>query len=148
GAGWDVWNLVPSIGAFGIGLGILVFMVNAVRSLRTPATAPGDPWDGRTLEWRTSSPPPAHNFDAIPPVYGRDSFWREKHGPQRTPLAPPVAEHGIHLPAPSHWPIVVACGVFVAAVGAPRDPAPGLPGRPPPVRAATNLPPGAPPKPP
>src|SRR5207244_4306055 len=50
GAGWDLWNFVSSVGAFGIGLGILLFMVNAVRMLRPPATAPGDPSDGRTLE--------------------------------------------------------------------------------------------------
>jgi len=120
--GWAFWNLASTVGAFGIGLSVLLFLVGAWRSLRGSATAPGDPWDGRTLEWRTSSPPPAHDFDAIPPVYGRDTFWREKHGDRqgRRPPAPPA--HGdppdIHMPSPSHWPIVVALGMVVAATGA------------------------------
>jgi cytochrome c oxidase subunit 1 len=116
--GWAFWNLVSTAGAFGIGLAVVLFLVNAVRSLRRPATAPADPWDGRTLEWRIPSPPPVHNFDAIPPVFGRDTYWREKHGPRRAPLAEPPAETGLHLPAPSHWPVVVALGVALAAAGA------------------------------
>jgi heme/copper-type cytochrome/quinol oxidase subunit 3 len=58
----------------------------------------------------------------IPPVYGRDTFWREKHGDRRghrpAPLPPAPDPHGIHLPPPSYWPIVLALGVGVAAVGA------------------------------
>jgi cytochrome c oxidase subunit 1 len=116
--GWEFWNLISTLGAFGIGLAMLLFMVNAVVSLRRGPVAPPDPWDGRTLEWRTTSPPPVHNFDAIPPVYGRDTFWREKHGRLPLPRLAPVAAVDVHLPAPSHWPVVVAVGVGVGATGA------------------------------
>ena len=121
-SGWSLWNFVSTVGAFGLGLGILLFLIGAIRSLRSGAPAGPDPWDGRTLEWRTSSPPPPHDFDTIPPVYSRDSFWREKHGdrfglkPTPLPVAPDA--HGIHLPTPSYWPVVVAVGIGLTAVGA------------------------------
>jgi cytochrome c oxidase subunit I len=120
GVGWELWNLASTIGAFGIGLAVALFAWNACQSLRRPAGAPADPWDGRTLEWRTSSPPPAHDFDEIPPVYSRDTFWREKHGRLPAGVAARAAPdaHGIHLPAPSYWPILIALGIVVAAVGA------------------------------
>jgi cytochrome c oxidase subunit I len=122
GRGWEFWNLMSTIGAFGIGLSVLLFLVLAVRSLRHGAVATGDPWDGRTLEWRTSSPPPPHNFDTTPPVYGRDTFWREKHGDSRgrkpTPRPGVADPHGIHLPSPSFWPLVTAAGAVTAAAGA------------------------------
>jgi len=121
--GWNAANLASTIGAFGIGVAVLVFMVNGWRSLRRGAPAPPDPWDGRTLEWRTSSPPPAHDFDTIPPVASRDAFWREKYGPRRSAAggagAAGSASHhaAIHLPAPSHGPLMIALGLLLAAVG-------------------------------
>ncbi len=122
GRGWEFWNLMSTVGAFGIALSVLLFAINAARSLRRGAVAPADPWDGRTFEWRTSSPPPVHNFDTIPPVYGRDSFWREKHGDSRgrkpAPLPPRPEPHGIHIPSGSFWPLVMALGMVTAAAGA------------------------------
>src|SRR5438874_6169633 len=80
--GWAFWHAVSTVGAFGIAAGVFLLPLNAWRSLRAGAEAPADPWDGRTLEWRTSSPPPPHDFDTIPPVSGRDAFWRAKYGPR------------------------------------------------------------------
>jgi cytochrome c oxidase subunit 1 len=67
--GWGTLNLIESIGAGIIALGVLTFLVNVVVSLRRREPAGADPWLGHTLEWATSSPPPAQNFlTPLPPV--------------------------------------------------------------------------------
>ncbi len=68
GRGWEGWNGLATVGAFLIALGVLVFLVNLVVSLRRLATAPPNPWNGVTLEWFTASPPPPYNFLAVPEV--------------------------------------------------------------------------------
>ncbi|HEX7051120.1 MAG TPA: cytochrome c oxidase subunit I, partial [Longimicrobiales bacterium] len=59
--GLGFWNLVETIGAFLIATSVLIFVVNAVASFRRERDAVADPWDARTLEWMTTSPPPEHN---------------------------------------------------------------------------------------
>jgi cytochrome c oxidase subunit 1 len=66
--GWGGLNTLSTIGAFLIAAGVLAFLVNVARSLRLGRVAGDDPWDGHTLEWATTSPPPRHNFEALPPV--------------------------------------------------------------------------------
>ena len=62
---------------------MLVFAVNIVRSLRGGAIAGDDPWDGFTLEWATTSPPPPENFARLPEIRGRRPLWDQKHPDQR-----------------------------------------------------------------
>jgi heme/copper-type cytochrome/quinol oxidase subunit 1 len=66
--GWNTLNLLSSVGSFIIAIGMVIFAVNVITTLRKPRTAPDDPWSGNTLEWATSSPPPAHNFDRLPVI--------------------------------------------------------------------------------
>ncbi len=66
--GWDLLNLVSTIGALILAVGTLPFLVAVWRALRRPADQPADPWGGNSLEWATSSPPPHHNFDRLPPI--------------------------------------------------------------------------------
>ncbi len=79
GRGWEIWNLIVTIGVFFQALGILVFVFNLLRSLAKGEPAGSDPWDAWTLEWSTTSPPPEYNFAKIPVVRSRRPLWDIKH---------------------------------------------------------------------
>lgn len=60
--------MVSTIGALVLAAGMLPFLLAVWRAMRQPPDAPDDPWEGNSLEWATSSPPPHHNFDRLPPI--------------------------------------------------------------------------------
>src|SRR5437660_7632137 len=79
GRGWDTWNVIVTVGVFFQAAGILVLLINLLWSYSRGENAGSDPWDAWTLEWSTSSPPPAYNFAAIPTVQSRRPLWDLKH---------------------------------------------------------------------
>jgi cytochrome c oxidase subunit 1 len=66
--GWNGLNFLSTVGGFLVAVGILLFLWNVWRSLRRDMTASDDPWEGNSLEWVTSSPPPHHNFHQMPQI--------------------------------------------------------------------------------
>ena len=104
---------------FIIGLVVIAFLQNVWHSHRHGEKAPADPWDGRTLEWSVSSPPPEYNFIEIPTVTGLDQLWIDKK--QNGIVVsddPPAEDRSIHLPQPSYWPFVCSMGLLIAGYGA------------------------------
>jgi cytochrome c oxidase subunit I len=77
--GWDLWNLIATLGVPLQILAVLLFLINVVISLRRGAEAGNDPWDAWTLEWATTSPPPPYNFETVPVAASRRPLWDLKH---------------------------------------------------------------------
>jgi cytochrome c oxidase subunit I len=99
--GWTVLNVLPTVGAFITLAAILVFLWNILRSRAHGQAAGDNPWDAWTLEWATTSPPPAYNFETIPAVRGLGPTVPTVRGPGRavqTRSAPAAAHHSNREP--------------------------------------------------
>ncbi|MDE3084254.1 MAG: cytochrome c oxidase subunit I [Verrucomicrobiota bacterium] len=133
--GWSSANLISSIGAGILGVGIAIYFITMIYTYFKGERVGRDPWDGRTLEWSIPNPPPEYNFAVIPVVHARDAWWYEKHHrdkveKEKTESAKTEASHGgIHMPHQSIYPLLTAFGIFIAAIGISvldPTPAPGV----------------------
>ncbi|ASK63614.1 cytochrome c oxidase subunit I [Virgibacillus phasianinus] len=114
--GLDLGNLISTIGAFFMAFAVIVFVINVFYTAAKGEKAPADPWDGRTLEWATASPPAHYNFKQVPLVRGLDPLWIEKtEGKGKLTPSEPLGD--IHMPNASILPFVMSLGLFIAGFG-------------------------------
>jgi cytochrome c oxidase subunit I len=85
---WAPLNMVSTIGAFILAGSMLLLIINIFRSRKHGAIAGDNPWDGWTLEWATTSPPPEENFKMVPPITGRRPLWDYRHPEQADDINP------------------------------------------------------------
>ena len=130
GLGWNDLNMLATAGAFVFAAGILVFVGNAIFSMRSGPVAGRNPWNADTLEWSIPSPPPNYNFREIPVVEGRYALWDASganphvtglRDDRREVLVTTVLDAQPQcisiLPGPSPWPLALAVSVSVAFIG-------------------------------
>jgi heme/copper-type cytochrome/quinol oxidase subunit 1 len=117
GLGWDAYNLLSTIGAFTLAVGILLVVVNVVFSLSSGRIAGPDPWGGNTLEWATSSPPPEYNFPVVPTVRSANPNWDvasgtlildDGHQTPATTVLDADVDRVLTMPTGSPWPLLLA----------------------------------------
>ena len=117
--GWQPWLLVAGFGALLIAAGIGCQIVQLYVSIRDRARLideTGDPWDGRTLEWATTSPPPAFNFAVLPDVRGEEAYWGMKSAARdERKLSSRPDYVDIHMP--NNSPTGVVAAFFATATG-------------------------------
>ena len=109
--GWHPLFVVAGFGALLIGIAVTIQVIQlyvSIKQRNQNRDTTGDPWDGRTLEWSTTSPPTFYNFAHTPEVHGRDAFWAMKHS-KKTALENRPYED-IHMP--SNSPVGFYIGVL------------------------------------
>jgi cytochrome c oxidase subunit 1 len=130
--GLDFYNMLSSVGAGIMLVGLLLLVFDFFRTLRSGKIAGNDPWDGRTLEWATTSPPPAYNFPLFPVIRDRDPFWVEKHPElleqglhsglddeldEEARLAEEFPTETFHMPGQSWYPFILAAVIVIGSYG-------------------------------
>lgn len=91
--GFTTLNRISSIGAMLLGVSTLPFLWNVWRTRKRGELAGDNPWDGHTLEWATTSPPPADNFDTLPAIRSNRPVWDHNHPAHRSPRGHGRAPH-------------------------------------------------------
>jgi heme/copper-type cytochrome/quinol oxidase subunit 1 len=127
--GWGDLNLLASFGALLLVAGLLVFVFNLWRSYRRGERAGANPWGAGTLEWGSTCPPPAANFDAPPVVHGAYPLWTPPQEPAQvaglavdrreqlvTTVLDALPDHRANFPEPTPWPFLSALGVTLCFV--------------------------------
>ena len=121
GIGWDDPNKLASLGAFILGFGILFSIIQVLYTCFNKKNLPQagkDPWDARTLEWSTSSPVPAYNFEKVPTVQYQDQCWEDKYGRSKLEHSKGLDDpHGILMPGYSWWPLFTGAGLSILCEG-------------------------------
>ena len=116
---WKPWLGVELVGAFFIAAAIALLVVQLFYSIKTRdqrRDVTGDPWDGRTLEWLTLSPPPHYNFAVLPDVHGEEAYWhRKQRSIERDQLVPEPNYQPIEMPL--NTPTGVICAFFASICG-------------------------------
>jgi cytochrome c oxidase subunit 1 len=128
--GWDMLNMISTVGAFITAAAVLLFVANVLVSLKRGPVAGPDPWEGSSLEWSVSSPPPVYNFAHIPMVSSRTPLWdNREHMPVATGLRAERRENLLTTvleaipdvrepsPDPSVWPFVAALSTTALFIG-------------------------------
>jgi cytochrome o ubiquinol oxidase subunit 1 len=116
---WRPWLLVAGVGALLILVGVLCQVAQLVVSIRRRDSLrdfTGDPWDGRSLEWSTASPPPHYNFAVMPNVEGEDAYWGIKEA-ARDSSHPAEAVEYEAIEMPRNSPTGVVCAFFATVMG-------------------------------
>lgn len=136
GLGWDIYNLISTLGTYVLAVGVLLFVVNYYYSIYRGKDAPANPWGADSLEWATESPPPNYGFADLPVVRSRYPLWDQEtvhpkdgdkvarlmdalsHYPTRwrgaltTSAIDAQPEEVFRVSGPSIWPFVTAVGII------------------------------------
>jgi cytochrome o ubiquinol oxidase subunit 1 len=111
----QIWFVIAAFGAVLIAIGIGAFLVQIVVSIwnrKKLRDTTGDPWNGRTLEWATSSPPPDYNFAFTPVIHDNDSWWDMKRRGYTRPLE---GFRPIHMPKNTGTGVILS--ILATAMG-------------------------------